>query len=312
MPGGMLDPQTGQLRKAWAFVMVLGFSRHQYVEFVWDQSVATWLVLHRHAFEFFGGVPKRIVLDNLKAAITKACWDDPQVQQAYRECAEHYGFLIAPLPPKNTRAQRQGISEWRIHYAGHLAAAPARGGGARRSAPSTAARRILPARCSRPTKAALAGLPTKCIRSGVWKVVTAHRDCYITFENASISVPFRLVGQQLRVRGGAREVRLYTSDFELVTTHVRASGAGKRQTHLDHLPPYKLPGLLLNREQTQAQAAEIGPATSWAVAAFVGRPGGRPLSASRAAGALGRAAWCTAPGSGMCAGAALRGSSTAL
>jgi transposase len=44
--------------------------------------VATWLVLHRHAFEFFGGVPKRIVLDNLKAAITKACWDDPQVQLA--------------------------------------------------------------------------------------------------------------------------------------------------------------------------------------------------------------------------------------
>ena len=45
--GRMLDPQTGQLRKAWAFVMVLGFSRHQYVEFVWDQSVATWLVLYR-------------------------------------------------------------------------------------------------------------------------------------------------------------------------------------------------------------------------------------------------------------------------
>ena len=49
--GRMRDPQTGQLRKAWAFVMVLGFSRHQYVEFVWDQSVATWLLLHRHAFE---------------------------------------------------------------------------------------------------------------------------------------------------------------------------------------------------------------------------------------------------------------------
>jgi len=40
-------------------------------------------------------VPERVVIDNLKAAIVRACWDDPQVQQSYRECAEHYGFLIA-------------------------------------------------------------------------------------------------------------------------------------------------------------------------------------------------------------------------
>ena len=47
--GRMLDPQTGLLRNAWADVQVLGFSRHQYVEFVWDQRVAPWLMLHRHA-----------------------------------------------------------------------------------------------------------------------------------------------------------------------------------------------------------------------------------------------------------------------
>jgi len=80
--------------------MTLSWSRHQYVEFVWDQTVETWLTLHRHAFAYFGGVPKRIKLDNLKAAITKACIDDPQVQQAYRECAEHYGFLIDPCRPR--------------------------------------------------------------------------------------------------------------------------------------------------------------------------------------------------------------------
>lgn len=113
--GRMLDPQSGQLRKAWAFVMVLGFSRHQYVEFVFDQSVATWLTLHRHAFEFFGGVPKRIVLDNLKAAITKACWDDPQVQQAYRECAEHYGFLIAPCRVR-TPEHKGKVEQGGVHY----------------------------------------------------------------------------------------------------------------------------------------------------------------------------------------------------
>jgi transposase len=100
--GFMLDPTTGVPRKTWAFVMTLSYSRHQYVEFVFDQSLPSWLLLHRHALEFFGGVPGRIVTDNLKSAVTKAYWDgnDPQVQASYRECAEHYGFLISPCRPR--------------------------------------------------------------------------------------------------------------------------------------------------------------------------------------------------------------------
>jgi transposase len=53
--GKMMDPETGELRKAWAFVMTLSWSRHQYVEFVFNQKVETWLRLHRNAFAFFGG-----------------------------------------------------------------------------------------------------------------------------------------------------------------------------------------------------------------------------------------------------------------
>ncbi len=98
--GRMVEPATRQERKTWAFVMTLSWSRHQYVEFVFDQKIETWLRCHRNALAYFGGVPKRLVIDNLKAAITQACWEDPQVQQAYRECAEHYGFLIAPCRPR--------------------------------------------------------------------------------------------------------------------------------------------------------------------------------------------------------------------
>jgi transposase len=57
--GQLTDPATGQPRRSWAFVMTLSYSRHQYVEFVFDQKVGTWLECHRHAFEFFGGVPHR-------------------------------------------------------------------------------------------------------------------------------------------------------------------------------------------------------------------------------------------------------------
>jgi transposase len=52
-----------------------------------------------NAFSCFKGVPERVMIDNLKAGIIRACWEDPQVQQSYRECAEHYGFLIAPCCP---------------------------------------------------------------------------------------------------------------------------------------------------------------------------------------------------------------------
>jgi len=112
--GLLRDPATGQLRRAWAFVMVLAWSRHQYVEFVFDQKIATWLLCHRHALEFFGGAPERIVPDNLKAAVVRACFDDPLLQQTYRECAEHYGFLIAPC--RGATPQHKGKVERAIQY----------------------------------------------------------------------------------------------------------------------------------------------------------------------------------------------------
>jgi hypothetical protein len=55
--GLMLDAD-GQRHRAWSFVMTLSYSRHQYVEFVFDQTVETWLLLHQHALEYFDGVPR--------------------------------------------------------------------------------------------------------------------------------------------------------------------------------------------------------------------------------------------------------------
>jgi transposase len=280
--GRMLDPQTGQLRKAWAFVMVLSFSRHQYVEFVWDQTVATWLTLHRHAFEYFGGVPKRIVLDNLKAAITKACWDDPQVQQAYRECAEHYGFLIAPCRPRTP--EHKGKVESGVHYVTRnflggrtpttmtqantdvlgwcLTTAGERTHGTTKAQPVCQFEQ-----CER---ACLLPLPSAPYDLAIWKQGTVHRDCYVVFDNAFYSAPFRLIGQSVQVRGGSRAVRIYSADFQLVATHPRAQQAGERLTHPDHLPPEKLSGLLLEEEHCRVAAADIGPATLQVVEALLG------------------------------------------
>src|SRR6266542_294999 len=87
----------------------------QRAELVFDQSVATWLRLHRAAFEFFGGVPRRVVLDNLRAAIVHAALYDPEVQRSDRELAEHYGFLIAPCRPR-TPEHKGKVEQGGVHY----------------------------------------------------------------------------------------------------------------------------------------------------------------------------------------------------
>jgi transposase len=61
--GRLVDPRTGLPRSAFVFAMTLGFSRYLYAELVFDQKIGTWIACHRHAFEFFGAAPRRIVPD---------------------------------------------------------------------------------------------------------------------------------------------------------------------------------------------------------------------------------------------------------
>jgi hypothetical protein len=279
--GLLWDPQTNRLRKAWAFVMVLGYSRHMYAEFVFDQTIATWLLCHQHSFEFFGGVPQRVVLDNLKAAIIKAYSldQDVEVQRSYRECAEHYHFLIDPCLPRKPqhkgKVERGGVgylqqSMWPLVAPNTalpeanrqlrqwlLTTAGLRVHGTTREVPLT--------RFEQTERAALQPLPGAAYDPAVWKACTLYRDSYVTFEKAYYSAPWRFIGQTLWVRAGLKEVRLLTAQFELIATHPRAIHPGERHTHLDHFPPEKAEAMTLNRTTCQAQADAIGPATSQVV-----------------------------------------------
>ena len=133
--------------------------------------------------------------------------------------------------------------------------------------------------------AALLPLPATEYDPAVWKEAKVYRDGYVTFEQAYYSAPCRLVGQSVWVRGGARTVEVYTADHELVTTHDRATLPGERKTHPDHLPPEKLPGLILTRESCRLHAAAIGSATAALVEALLDhRPEDRLRSAGRVVG----------------------------
>lgn len=110
----LIDPRTKEKTKTWVFVMTLCWSRHQYAEIIRHQDVETWLGCHRRAFEWFGGVPKKIIIDNAKCAITKACYYEPEVQRSYREYAEGYGFIISACPPYDP--QKKGRVEAGVKY----------------------------------------------------------------------------------------------------------------------------------------------------------------------------------------------------
>ena len=275
--GKMINPATGKLQKAWAFVMTLSWSRHMYVEFVFDQRVETWLRAHRNALAFFGGVPQRIVIDNLKAAIIRASWDNPLVQQSYRECAEHYGFLISPCRP-GTPQHKGKVEQGGVHYVkrnflgGREPTTITQANrDVRRWLNTTAGDRTHGTTKERPLerfgveRSVLQPLPRAAYDMAVWKEVKLHRDCHLVFDQAYYSAPVRLVGQQLWVRGGTQEVQIYTSDYSLVAIHTRAQRCGQRITNLAHLPHHKVPGLTMTRAACRAQAAQVGAATKQVV-----------------------------------------------
>ena len=276
--GQLWDPRTQKMRTAWIFAMVLSWSRHMYVEFVFDQKVETWLECHRRAFEFFGGVPARLKIDNLKAGIIKACFDDPQVQRAYAECAVHYDFRIDPCRPRTpqhkgkvergaisyvkgsfvpllpegcTQAKaNQMVREWLMTTAGE------------REHGTT---RVAPLVRFDEEKPLLHLLPTTPFEAASWKMTKLGRDCHVTFEKSYYSAPFRLVGQPLQMRVTATKVELYDSNCVLVATHSRASEPGSRCTLEDHLPPQKVAGLVRSRERLLTEAQQVGPQTAKAV-----------------------------------------------
>lgn len=270
--GLMWDPAAGRHRRAWLFLMTLSHSRHAYGEFVFSQDTETWLACHRRAFEFFCGVPRKIVLDNLKAAIIKAALYDPLVNRAYQECAEHYGFLISPcLPemPEHKGKVERGVPYVRNSFlAGRvfrdvadanaqlldwlLTKAGLRIHGTTKRQPLVVFDAV--------EKDALLPLPDKPFGIVKWKEAMLHRDCHIIVGGSFYSAPHQLRGQVLLVRIGDGMIRIF-HDHQIVATHIRATRPGTRRTIMGHYPPEKAAWLEQSPQWCLKRAAAVGPAT---------------------------------------------------
>jgi transposase len=265
------DRASGERFKTWIFVCTLAWSRHQYAEIVRNQSVETWLSCHRHAFEWFNGVPQKIRIDNLKAAITKACYYEPTVQRAYGELAIGYAFIIDPCPVEDPR--KKGRVESGVKYiknnfvplrefhsvahANELLHAWVMGEAGNRIHGSTRER---PLKLFVETEQTLLqALPASAPECATWSKATLHPNCHVQFEYCFYSAPFNLIGQILWLEITPHALRIYR-DHELVAIHPRLFKHGDKSTVDDHIPPDAQAYLMRNPQWCLAQARSIGPA----------------------------------------------------
>jgi len=270
--GKMFSPIEKRLQSAWGFVMTLSCSRHQFGKFVFDQKVETWLSLHREAFEFLGGVPREIVLDNLKAAIVKVALYDPHVHRAYLELAEHYGFLISPCrvrtPRHKGKVEAGGIKYLKNNFlpgrsfidideANEKVLLWCMEKGKRVHGTT---KRIPLEVFDEVEKKALLPLPEEPFEISTWKESKLHPDCHIVFGGSYYSAPHRLIGKSLWVRATAKEIRLFF-EHKQVAMHLRARRKGERVTLKDHLPPEKVAYIMQTPSWLRERAKQIGENT---------------------------------------------------
>lgn len=251
------------------FVMTLCWSRHQYAEIVTNQNLETWLGCHKRAFEWFGGVPSKIIIDNLKAGVIKACYYEPRIQRSYAEFAEGYRFIISTCPPYDP--QKKGIVESGVKYVkrNFLPLRNFSGLGdsniqLKEWCIETAGKRKHGSTFQQPLlqfeqyeKHLLKPLPVSPIEICNWQKVKLHRDCHVRFNKCKYSAPYNLLDKELWLRVSETTVRLY-KEHTMVAIHSRKYNPGSISTIPEHLPPNARAYLQQTPEWCLEQAQIIG------------------------------------------------------
>jgi len=264
----LTDPFTGEIIKTWFFVMVLAWSRHMYAEIVLHQDVETWLGCHRRAFEWFGGVPAKIIIDNPKCAITRACYYDPVVQRAYSEYAEAYGFIISACPPRDPKKKgrvESGVKYVKRNFLPLRNIASLVDGNQQLISwlLGTAGNRIHGTTHKQPLalfeteRLLLKPLPERPPECAVWEKARLHGDCHLQYLKCRYSAPYKLVRQLLWVCATETTVKIF-QDHTLVTIHPRRFRPGERSTLIEHLPPNAIAYCMQDSQWCLKNAKTIG------------------------------------------------------
>lgn len=256
-------------KKTWVLCVKLSYSRVSYHEMTLDQKVSTLTAGITRAFGYFGGVPKRLKVDNLRAAILQNQHFDLQYNQDFLEWANHYGCVVVPCTPYSPEQKGKVESEvkyvkgnffvertftdwhdlcrqltaWSNDYANC---------------------RIHGTTKSRPwdvliteERACFQKLPDTRYATFERGTRIVATNCHIFFQNNYYSVPSSLVGKPVTIRWNDHLLRVIAGGEE-VTSHVITSGVGHYVTRRSHLPEWKHYGVTEYQKKYEEQMMDIG------------------------------------------------------
>lgn len=273
----VIDAQ-GKRRRPWMLRFVLSCSRKGYSEVVWRQTTDHFITAIENAFHHFGGVPKRLVIDNLKAAVPRADWYDPELHPKLQSFAAHYGTSFLPTRPYTPR--HKGKIESGVKYAknnalaGHTFASLAD----QNDYLLEWEQQVADTRIHGTTKQQVRALFESTERSALVPLPpdrfamfhearrTVNRDGHVEVDKAYYSAPPEYVTRRVWVRWDARLVRLFNHHWKCIAVHCKCE-PGRFRTDAAHIPREKVSAVERGTNALLRQIATVGPHTkAWAEA----------------------------------------------
>lgn len=266
-----VNQQTGECTKAELFVGVLGYSHYLYAAALSSQSLPDWIRVHADMFEYFGGVPKVIVPDNLRSAVTRS-GREAILNRTYADLARHYNTAILPARPYHPRDKGkvevavQVAQRWILACLRHrtffslveLNAAIRELLGELNNRPF---RRLPGCRRERfeQEKQHLLPLPVERYEFSEWsRLQRVSSDYHAWIDDHAYSVPYRLIGQAIEARVTHNTVELFHKQ-QRVATHVRSNERGGHTTNSEHMPDAHRSYSERTPERYLTWAERIGP-----------------------------------------------------
>lgn len=273
------DALTGEETQVSLFVAAMGASQKIYARAVAGEDSHSWLSAHQAAFLFFGGVPKVVVPDNLKSAVTKPNYYDPELNRAYKDLADHYDVVI--LPARVRRPKDKAKVENAVLQVERWVLAPLRNHkffsmGELNEAIAERLeelnnKRLSKMDCSRQElferidKPELRELPSESFRVPEWKLsVGVNIDYHVEFGGHYYSVPCSLIRKRVEIRATGATVECFYRG-KRVACHVRSHQRGGFTTLAEHRPKTHRHYAEWTPSRLIRWASTVGPETGRAV-----------------------------------------------
>jgi transposase len=270
----IVDRGTGEVTKTWLMCGVMAMSSMSFGEFTLSQKRDELMRSMENAFRYFGGVTPYVTVDNQRAAVDRADWYDPDVNPAFIDFANHWGFAVIPARPYRPRdkganesaigvMQRQFYQQVREKTFFSLAELNGAFSDYLKVLNQSKMKDWGVSRLDRfeGERELLKPCPVSNWQPSEWKTPKVHPDCHVQVLKKFYSVPFINVGREVRVRVTAKLVEIFDGELNPLAVHVRLLGKEIYSTNELHYPEEKLALAQFSVEVAKRDAALVGPET---------------------------------------------------